>query len=101
MKFEDLDEIEAFFEANDDEYLKFERVENKLHYRPDIHAFLLISKILPEDRGDIITSSEHDEFYLEADCETLFERATEEQVIELIRCGVRFDNSLESLCMYA
>ncbi len=97
---EPLDKWEQFFEDYESEYGKFDRIINKRHHRPDIHAFLLISEVLPEDKGKIIRDAEHDQFYLDGDPETFFKRATEEQVIELIRCGVGYEADLESFYMY-
>lgn len=89
-----LDEMEDLFDDDGDEYLKFERVENKRSSRPDIHAFILLNELVPGTR-DMIAAAEHDEIYLDVDPETLAEVATEEQIIELIRCGVRYsDDSL-------
>lgn len=93
-----LDLSEAFEKA-EDEYIKFERVENPLHPRPDICAFLLLDKLLPGS-GDIVACAEHDEIFLDIDCEKLAEAASEDDIITLSRCGVRFDSDLDSLAMY-
>ena len=89
-----MSEIAEIFEKHNDEYLKFERVENKRSRRPDLHAFLLLDELFPSDFY-IICSAAHDEIWLDADGEDL----TEEQVIELSRCGVRFDDG-DGLCMF-
>ena len=94
----DLNEV---FEKYNDDYLKFERVENKLHARPDLCAFLLIDKLLPNNGSDIVCAAEHDEIYLDADCEKLAEVATEEDILTLTRCGVRYDSEFDSLVMFA
>ena len=82
------------------EFLKFERVHNQLSNRPDIHAFLLLDKLVPRPNRDMVSSAEHDEIWLDVDPEELAEAATEEQIIELIRCGVRFDSQTDSLAMF-
>ena len=92
--------IELIFANNDGEYGKFEMVEDKLSNRPDLCAFLLIDKLLGGSR-DMVCASEHDQFYLEADCEVLSLRATEGDIITLIRCGVMFDSETDSLAMFA
>lgn len=88
----DTTQLQALFEKHEDEYCKFNRVENKWTRRPDLHAFILIDKILAhsEEQYDIISGAEHDEIFLSADMDELARLITEEQVIELIRCGVRY-----------
>lgn len=84
---------EQYAKYSDAEFLKFDRVENKLSKRPDLHAFNLLDRLLP-GTGDMVTSAEHDEIWLDIDTEELAKVATEEQIIELIRCGVRYDNGM-------
>ena len=94
----DIEEFEQLFEEYDDEYLEFDKIENKFSNRPDLHAFLLLDKLLPSDH-DIISASEHDQFWIGVDINELLEVITEEYVKELIRCGVSYDESVESLYM--
>jgi hypothetical protein len=94
-------DINCAFNNYDDDYLKFERVVDKLHPRPDICAFLLLDKILPNDGFDMVCGAEHDEIYLDVDCERLAEVATEEDVLTLVRCGVHYDEETDSLAMFA
>jgi hypothetical protein len=88
----DTTQLKELFKKHGTERNKFDRVENKYSKRHDLHAFILIDKILVdlEDQYDIISGATHDEIYLNADVEELARLITEEQVIELIRCGVRF-----------
>ena len=88
------------FEKFDNEYLEFERVENKLHSRPDLCAFLLLDKLLPKAGRDMVCAAEHDEFFLDVDCKKLAEVATENDILTLRRCGVRYDSSVDSLAMF-
>lgn len=90
---------EDLYEKHNEEFLRFERVETKFSQRPDLHAFILLDKIIPDD-SDIISASEHDEIYLSVSPEELLKEATEEQLIELIRCGVRYDSQTDSLSMF-
>lgn len=83
-----IKDIEKVFEKHNDEFLKFKRVKNKLSSRPDIHAFILLNQLVPGTR-DMVSAAEHDEFFLDVDVDELEKVATEEQVIDLIRCGVR------------
>ena len=91
--------LRDLFEKYGDEYIRFERIENKKSSRPDIHAMILLNEIVPGDR-DIVSASEHDEFWLDIDCEKLAEIITDEQVIELRRCGVHYDEEVDSLGMF-
>lgn len=86
-------------DGDGDEFLKFERVQNKLSSRPDIHAFLLLDRLVPSNH-DIVSCAAHDEIWLSVTPEELEKVATEEQIVELIRCGVRLDGSTESLAMF-
>ena len=91
--------IKEWFEKHGDEYLKFHRVENKLSCRHDLHAFILLDKLVPGD-SDIVSCAEHDQIWLDVTPQELEGVATEEQVIELIRCGVRCESGYESLSMF-
>lgn len=88
------------FEKFEDEFVHFERVENKMSSRPDLHAFLLLDKLQPGTR-DMISSSEHDEVWLDIDCNKLAAVITDDQVLELVRCGIRHDGVFDSLCMFS
>ena len=82
-----------------DEFLKFDRVQNKLSKRADIHAFLLLDKLVPGD-CDMVSAAEHDEIWLDVTPEELSKVVTTAQIIELIRCGVRYDSGVESFAMF-
>jgi hypothetical protein len=98
--------LDELFEAETDEFLKFERIENPKHPAPDICAFLMLHDLAPAiGRGsgrtvDIVAASAHDEIYLATDCEALAKVATPEIVRDLHRCGVRYDSENDSLCMF-
>ena len=93
-------DLDATFEKYNGDYMEFERVENKLHSRPDICAFLLLDKLLPNDGRDMVCAAEHDEVYLDADCEKLAEVATEDDILTLTRCGVHYDSGTDGLAMF-
>lgn len=88
------------FDQFDDEYIKFNRVEQKLSGRPDLHAFILLDKLQP-GAGDLIGASEHDEFFLNINCDELAAVITDDQILELVRCGIRHDDDNDCLCMFA
>ena len=68
------EELAALFDKHSDEYLEFDRVPIKRSQRPDLHAMLVIDDLCPGDK-DI--------------------------VIELTRCGLRYDNYCEALGFFA
>ncbi len=83
-----IEELMACFEKHDDEYLKFERIENPRHPRPDLCAFLMLHDLVP--RGmDMVASASHDEITLDTDIEALAGVVTDETVRDLRRCGIR------------
>jgi hypothetical protein len=81
------------------EFLKFELIENKTSNRPDLHAFNLLDKLVPGNRG-MVSDAGFNKIYLDVSPEQLSEVATEQQIIELIRCGVRYDSSTDSLALF-
>lgn len=91
--------LEAVFEKYNDEYIKFDGIESKRNNRPDIHAFLLLDELIPGNM-DMVSAAEHDEIYLNINCDALARIATEEQILELVRCGVRYDSEYDCLCMF-
>ena len=95
-----MNKLKKLYEKYEDEYLKFNKVENKLSNRPDLHAFILLDKLFPS-KMDMIVAAEHDEFCLEVEPDKLSRKATEEQILELIRCGVMYDEYKDSLTMFA
>lgn len=100
-------DLDALFEKHEDEYLKFERIEAPLSACPDLAAFMLLDKLAPEfsqgkpgERMGMISAAGYGEIYLQTDIETLAEKATEADIITLIRCGVRLDVGNVCLAMF-
>lgn len=93
------EEMHALFEKHADASHRFDLVETKKSSRPDLHAFLLLEELCPSDE-DLISASEHDEIYFSVSPEELAEVVTEDLVLELRRCGVRYDRGLSSMMMY-
>jgi hypothetical protein len=48
----------------------------------------------------MVSAAEHDEIYLDVDAEDFANAATEEDVLFLTRCGVRFDEENDSFAMF-
>lgn len=102
--------LKETFGKFDDDFLKFEHIENPRHRSPDLCAFLLLAELAPEiikTKGpyfgrheDIVGCAEHDQIWLSVDLEQLAEKATEDNILELVRCGVRYDDDIDSLSMY-
>lgn len=88
------------FDLRDEEFLKFDRVEKKLSQRADLHAFMLLDRLCP-GKMDIVAGAEHDEIYLEVGIGELAGAIKESELVDLIRCGVRYNKDFESLCMFA
>lgn len=93
-------DLKEVFDKHEGEHLQFELIENPPHHRPDICAFIIIDRLLPNPGRDMVTSAEHDQIWLDADCEKLAEVATEDDVIALLRCGVWYDSETDSLSTF-
>jgi len=87
------------YERYSDEYLRFDRVLTRTSNRSDLHAFNLLDRLVPGKR-DMVSAAEHDEIWLDIPPDELAKVATEDQIVELIRCGVRYDSGTDSLAMF-
>jgi len=92
-------DLNQFFEDHEDEFLKFDKVEEKLSSRPDINAFLLLNKLVPGNH-DIVACAEHDQIWLATDIEELLEVAMPSELLDLYRSGVWYDDDNDSLSMF-
>jgi hypothetical protein len=93
-------DLHATFEKFAEDFLRFESIQNKRSTAADVHAFLLLLELVPGD-GDIVSASEHDEFFLSTNCDALAEVATEEHIRELVACGVMHSREYDCLSMFA
>lgn len=84
--------LPELFDKHQDEHLKFDRVPDKMSSRPDLHAFMLLDKLFPGREKEMVAGARHDEICLEPDPGELACTATEEQIVELIRCGVMMND---------
>lgn len=80
-----------------EEFLRFDKVENKRSQRPDLHAFLMLDELFP-GTSELVSSASHDEIWLDVDDDQV-ETLTDEQILELSWCGVRHDSD-GGLCMF-
>ena len=88
------------FEAFSDDYAKFDRVKNKFSNRSDIHAFILLDRLFPHSSESIISAAEHDQYFLAIDIEELNE-LTDDQIQELVRCRIQFNDEFDCLAVFA
>lgn len=93
-------DIHDRFEALNSEFLKFDRVTEKLSQRRDLHAFIRLDQWFPGETSDIVCAAWHDEICLDFDDEKL-STLTDEQLTELIRCGVRHCERNGAAVMFA
>lgn len=100
-----VEEMHAFMDRITDsfgdecEFLKFDRIKNPRHPRPDICAFLMLHDAVDEPNprakggyGDMVSGAEHDVIFLRTNAEKLAAVATEELLRDLVRCGVRLSD---------
>jgi len=95
-----LEEMHEAWEAAIGEYLEFGKILNPPSRRPDLCAFLRLEQLLPGRDGDIVSCAEHDEIGLDVDVEALAAVISEDDVVFLRRCGVRYNHSDECLVMF-
>lgn len=94
-----LMQLKRRFEAVDPEYIKFDRIENKRSSRRDIHGLILLNEIMPGKRG-MISGADHDIIYLDANVDALEKIITDDQILELIQCGIHVSEEYDCLTMF-
>jgi hypothetical protein len=94
-----IDTLDQYYESS---HIKFEHIpaEHRLSQRPDLHVFLLLDQLVPSTHN-IVASADHDVIWLQTPIEDLAKVITREQILDLARCGVMYDNGTESLRMFA
>jgi hypothetical protein len=92
-------EISERFNLVGDDFCKFELVENKKSSRQDLHAFILLDSLFELNHRDIVAAASHDVIYLETSSEDC-EKLTDDQILELTRCGVMYDSENDCLSMF-
>ena len=94
------EEFIEIWNLHDKEYHHFGKIENKICESTDLSAFMMIHKFMINKEADIITSAEHDEIYLSSLDDLDFAKIIEEDIVYLIRCGVRYDEEYDCLAMF-
>jgi hypothetical protein len=88
--------LSEIFKKYESHYHRFDEIENPKTKRSDLQAFLIIDSIFDDDKK-IISGVDTYSIYLNVEIEELAKRATEEQIIDLIRCGVSYEEKYDSL----
>lgn len=88
------------FEEHAEEHGRFERIVFPVSQCPDICAMFLLEDICNHRVGKMISGTAHDVVYFGVDPDEVTGRITEDQVIYLLRCGVRFDKTENSFFMF-
>jgi len=88
------------FEKHNDEYMKFEKIPQSKRdkfktKRSDLFAFLMLDKLFP-NKKDIIKYVYYEIIFLNITKEEI-ETLQEDDIIELIRCGVCFNTEYDYL----
>lgn len=98
-----VEELSDLFEKIGDEPFgenRFEDIEAPMHPRPDLAAFLLLHRLVP-DTCNMVSYAEHDQIFLDVSLEKLAPVITPDQVRYLVRCGCHMDEYGEGLSMCA
>lgn len=93
-------DLHETFKKYTDDYLKFDRIEDPLHPRPDICAFIWLDMVAPGTQRRMVACAEHDEIWLDVNCELLASVASDDAILMLTRCGIRYDNEFDALAMF-
>lgn len=84
--------LKDLFGGFSDEFRQFDRVEKKFSARSDLHAFMRLDQVLPQ-QFKIIDSATDGNIRLGINSYCFAEIATPELVKELVRCGVQIDTN--------
>ena len=80
---------QRFHSLSDDNFLEFDMVKDKLSNRMDLHVLMTLDKWFPSPAGDdiLFDNKRSDDVGLCVSKENA-ESMTDDQIVELIRCGV-------------
>lgn len=95
-------DLKELFEEHADEYLEFNREVNPPSFCPDVCVLNLFNQLAPHYTigRSIIGVAAYNEIWFDIDPEKVAKSATEDQIISLIRCGVRYDELQGSFTMF-
>jgi len=86
------DLIDFLEENNDSDFCKFEKIKNPLFKQSDLQALFIFNQILPE-HGDFICSTNHYGIFFSVSPKDISKKASKEQILDLLRCGISYDSS--------
>lgn len=95
--------IHGRFEELEKEFLKHDRIPDTYPMRevPDLCAMLLMQKLAPLKPGeDAVCSSAHDEIFFAFDPIEVNEKASDEDVRTLVRCGIMYDRQYDCFASF-
>lgn len=96
----DISKMKDLFSIySESDYLKFDKIISKFSKKRDLHAFILLDNMFPDDKSMMISNTRHDEINLYVDIEELSQVITEDKILELVRCGVSCYKSDDWLSM--
>lgn len=84
----DLKTIASIFDKYDNEVYNFDKIENKLDSKREIHAILLLDNLFPDDNP--FDSCDKDYLFLGLSINNI-KKLTDENILELSRCGIYLD----------
>jgi hypothetical protein len=94
-----LDIVNEFGKHADD-HGRFDRIIAPPSTRPDLCAFLLLDKLVPSSRvDDLISTADDGRIWLDVTREQLAKVASSDDVLYLVRCGVRLGSGTECLML--
>lgn len=97
--------LKHFMARHAEEFGKFERIKNPPSAHRDLCAMLILSKFMTNPRTSVINCADSGNaegcgfIIFEPSIHDIETMATEEQVIDLIRCGCRYNSEYDALVM--
>lgn len=91
-------ELKERFDAMEYRVDGFDSISNKRSNRTDLHAFILLDGLFP-GKIDILDWAEYEKIWLSIELKDI-ETLTDNQIEELVQCGVFYDEDQESLYIY-
>ena len=82
-----------------DKKLTFEGIGNKYSQRKDLHAFILLDKIVPDNKY-LISAAEHDAIYLDINIEDFISKVSKDQLMELLLFGIMYNSEYNCFIMF-
>ena len=86
-----LKELSELWEECEEHQSDHERPANSYFAADDLNAFMLLWKLSEGPKKDVIADASHDQIWLSFDPERVAKVITQDQVEELVACGVHLD----------